>query len=282
MHLGAVAVAGLFAAELQALGLSEGALFVPLAFALVFATVLFAGFAIGPLAKLLGQSSGGGEGVLIVGANPWSLGLAKALRDMEIGVLIADTNWRRLRGARLDGHNTFYGEILSENADYSLDHSQFTYLIAATPNDAYNSLVCVEFAPELGRHRVFQVSNRDDDAEDEAIAYTSRGRTLTSRGRPFDALTRDWWNGWRFRVTKLSEEYTLEELYRDRGDNLDLILAKRPDGGLEFISPGKEDRAEGLMVLSFCPAKDQNGVRGEGAKRTDVSSMAGPTAPLPE
>lgn len=278
----AVAVAGLFAAELQALGLDEGALFVPLAFALVFATVLFAGFAIGPLAKLLGQSSGGGDGVLIVGANPWSLGLAKALRDMNVNVLIADTNWRRLRGARLDGHKTFYGEVLSENADYSLDHTQFTYLIAATPNDAYNSLVCVEFAPELGRHRVFQVSNRDDDADDEAIAYTSRGRTLTSRGRPFDALTRDWWNGWRFRVTKLSEEYTLEELYRDRGDNLDLILAKRPDGGLEFIGPGKEDRAEGLMVLSFSPVKDQKDARGEGARRDGGTTLAGPSAPLPE
>jgi NhaP-type Na+/H+ or K+/H+ antiporter len=277
----AVAVAGLFAAELQALGLDQGALFVPLAFALVFATVSFAGFAIAPLAKLLGQSSGGGEGVLIVGANPWSLGLAKALRDMDIGVIIADTNWRRLRAAKLDGHNTFFGEVLSENADYSLDHSQFNYLIAATANDAYNALVSVEFAPELGRHRVFQVSNTAEDAEDDAIAYTSRGRTLTSRGRAFDALTRDWWNGWRFRVTKLSDEYTLEDMYRDRGDTMDLILAKRADGSLDFIQPGQEDRARGHTVLSFCPVKDQDGVRGEGAKRSGGMTLAGPTAKLP-
>ena len=279
----AVAVAGLFAAELQALGLDQGALFVPLAFALVGVTVIFAGFFIGPLAKALGQSAGGGDGVLIVGANPWSLGLAKALRDMNISVLIADTNWRRLRAARLDGHNTFFGEVLSENADYSLDHSQFNYLIAATPNEAYNSLVSVEFAPELGRHRVFQIINNDDndDAEDAGIAYTSRGRTLTSRGRSFDALTRDWWSGWRFRVTKLSDEYTLEDLYRDRGDNLDLILAKKPEGTLEFIQLGQEDRARGATVLSFCAATDQDVLRGEGAKRGGGSILAGPTAKLP-
>ncbi|GLQ24975.1 sodium/hydrogen exchanger [Algimonas ampicilliniresistens] len=279
----AVAVAGLFAAELQALGLDQGALFVPLAFALVGVTVIFAGFFIGPLAKALGQSAGGGDGVLIVGANPWSLGLAKALRDMNIGVLIADTNWRRLRAARLDGHNTFFGEVLSENADYSLDHSQFNHLIAATPNDAYNALVSVEFAPELGRHRVFQVTNNDGngDAEDAGIAYTSRGRTLTSRGRSFDALTRDWWSGWRFRVTKLSDEYTLEDLYRDRGDNLDLIVAKKAEGGLEFIQPGQEDRARGATVLSFCAATDQDVTRGEGAKRAGGSTLAGPTAKLP-
>ena len=49
----AVAVAGLFAAEMNALGRDDGLVFVPLAFALVFATVLFAGFLIGPLAHLL-------------------------------------------------------------------------------------------------------------------------------------------------------------------------------------------------------------------------------------
>ncbi|GHA94912.1 sodium/hydrogen exchanger [Algimonas arctica] len=277
----AVAVAGLFAAELQALGLDQGALFVPLAFALVGVTVIFAGFFIGPLAKALGQSAGGGDGVLIVGANPWSLGLAKALRDMNINVLIADTNWRRLRAARLDGHNTYFGEVLSESADYSLDHSQFNHIISATPNDAYNALVSVEFGPELGRNRVFQIMNNDGEAEDESIAFTSRGRTLTSRGRSFDALTRDWWNGWRFRVTKLSDEYSLEDFYRDRGDNLDLIVAKKADGSLEFIQPGQEDRARKATVLSFCPATDKDVSRGEGAKRAGGSTLAGPTAKLP-
>ena len=277
----AVAVAGLFAAEMTALGRTDGAIFVPLAFALVFATVLFAGFLIGPLAHLLKLDSGDGDGVLIVGANPWSLGLAKALKDLHIKVTVADTNWRRLRGARLEGHNTFFGEVLSENADYSLDHSAFNILIAATPNEAYNALVCVEFGPELNRHRVFQIGAKENDEDDtESIAFTSRGRTLTSRGRSFDALTRDWWGGWRFRATSLSDEYTLEDLYKDRGDDLDLILARKPDGTLEFIQPGQEFRAEGATVLSFCPAKDTDGARGQGAKRSG-SGMAGPTSPLP-
>jgi len=253
---------------------------VPLAFALVFATVLFAGFLIGPISKLLGLAAGGGHGVMIVGANPWSLGLAKAIKDMGVKVTVADTNWRRLRGARLEGHATFFGEVLSENADYSLDHSAFDHLVAATPNDAYNSLVCVEFAPELGRHRVFQVPAQDGDEDDsDSIAFTSRGRTLTSRGRSFDALTRDWWGGWRFRSTNLSESYTLDDLYKDRGHDLDLILAVRPDGSLDFIQPGQEARAEGTAVLSFCPATDTDISRGEGAKKS--GGLSGPANPLP-
>ncbi|NNE58417.1 MAG: sodium:proton antiporter [Hellea sp.] len=265
----AVAVAGLFAAELTVLAqtpgltaaqqaaLQQGELFVPLAFALVFATVLFAGFAIGPMSKALGLSSESGDGVLIVGANPWSLGLAKALKDMGIGVLIADTNWRRLRDARLEGFSTFYGEVLSENADYRLDHSAFNHLITATPNDAYNALVCVEFAPELGRHRVFQVSGQDkSDKDGDMIAFTSRGRTLSSRGRSFDAFTADWWNGWRFKATNISEEYPLKALLDERGENVDIILVKR-ETGLEFVQPGISIKAIKGTVLTFGPVKER-------------------------
>ncbi len=261
----AVAVAGLFAAELQALGRPEGAMFVTLAFALVFATVLFAGFAIAPLSKALGLSSHSGDGVLIVGANPWSLGLAKALKDMGIGVLVADTNWRRLRGARLEGFATFYGEVLSENADYRLDHSTFNHLVAATPNDAYNALVCVEFAPELGRHRVFQVAGQDkEDNDSDTIAFTSRGRTLSSRGRSFDALTRDWWSGWRFKATNVSEEYPIASLLEERGDDVDLMLVKK-ETGLEFVQPGQGGKVSGGLVLTFGPVKDRTEAKLEAA-----------------
>jgi len=263
----AVAVAGLFAVELTELaktpGLSpevkamlmQGEMFVPLAFALVFATVLFAGFAIGPLSKALGLSSDHGDGVLIVGANPWSLGLAKSLKDMGIGVLVADTNWRRLRGARIEGFATFYGEVLSENADYRLDHSAFNHIVAATPNDAYNALVCVEFAPELGRHRVFQVSAQDwDEKDSDTIAFTSRGRTLSSRGRSFDAMTRDWWSGWRFKATNVSEEYPIGSLLEERGENVDIMLVKK-DSGIEFIQPGQGSKIAKGTVLTYGPVK---------------------------
>ena len=277
----AVAVAGLFAAELQVLGRPEGQEFVPLAFALVFATVLAAGFTIGPVAKLLGQSEGDGAGVMIVGANPWTLGLAKALKDMDVRVTMADTNWRRLRGARLEGLSTFYGEVLSENADYTMDHSAFNHIITATPNDAYNALVCVEFAPELGRHRVFQVAGQDkDDADGDGIAFTSRGRTLSSRGRSFDSLTRDWWSGWRFRSTKISENFTLDDFYKTRGEDIDILLLRKPDGSLEFVQPGGQTRISEGVLLSFCPATDTGDQpRGQGAKVSD--GLAGPASPLP-
>ena len=252
----AVAVAGLFATELNQIGRADGLIFVPLAFALVFATVLSAGFTIGPLTRFLGLAKTSNEGVMIVGANPWSLGLAKALKDIDVPVLIADTNWRRLRAARLDGFKVFYGEVLSENADHRLDHSVFGYLIAATPNDAYNSLVCVEFAPELGRHRVFQIAGAEMEEDERAtITYTARGRILNTKGRTSDRLTRDWWSGWRFRSTGLSEEFTIDDYLAERGEEAIIIMAKRPDGGLDFLTPDRKTKYEGSILLSFGPVR---------------------------
>ena len=284
----AVAVAGLFATELQEIGRPEGAIFVPLAFALVFATVLSSGFTITPLSKWLGFiKKDESEGVLIVGANPWSLGLAKAMKDMDIPVLVADTNWRRLRGARLEGFNVFYGEVLSENADHRLDHSAFIHLIAATPNDAYNSLVCVEFAPELGRHRVFQISGQEqEEADPGAINFTARGRTLATHGRSFDVLTRDWWSGWRFRSTTLSDEYSFQDFKNDRGEDIDILLAKRQDGTLDFLNPEQKSKADGATLLSFGPVKAQTADRGAGATTnapvtSDGAATIAPKGDLP-
>ncbi len=283
----AVAVAGLFATELQALGRPEGAMFIPLAFALVFATVTFAGFTITPMAKALGLTEDKAEGVMIVGANPWSLGLAKALKDMDIPVLVADTNWRRLRGARLEGLSVFYGEVLSENADHRLDHSAFAHLIAATPNDAYNSLVCVEFAPELGRHRVFQVSASESESTDpSSIVYTARGRSLATKGRSFDTLTRDWWSGWRFRSTTLTDEYPYSKFLEDRGEDVDILLAKRADGSLDFLKPASQSKAPGSTLLTFGPVRADDKERGEGASTaapvtSDGVAPLGSKKPLP-
>lgn len=275
----AVAVAGFFATELVAMGRTDGEIFVTLSFALVFATVLVSSFTVTPLAKLLGLATEHKEGVLIVGANPWSLGLAKALKDMDVPVTVADTNWRRLRGARLEGHHVFYGEVLSENADYSLDHSKFQHLIAVTPNDAYNALVCVEFAPELGRHRVFQLSGQDKDDDDPGtITFTSRGRIMSQKGRTFDALTRDWWGGWRFRATTLSENYRLSQFMDERGDTLDIMLVKRADGSLDIYQTGQKPKDEpGATLLTFGPVRESKAE----AVASDPAGLSGEGSPLP-
>lgn len=257
----AAATAGHLGASLIDVGRTDATILAPLVFAIVFATVVSSGFAVGPLARLLKLTETGPDRLLIVGANPWTLGLADALKSCDIPVTIADTSYRRLRQARLAGHDIFYGEVLSEAAEWRLEPSRFSALIAATANDAYNALVCIDYAPEFGRSHVFQLSasengDGEDSADDKerAIAFTARGRTLIRRGRNYDSLARDWWKGCRFKATKITEEYPLERYLEDAGESPDLVIARTAKGAVLPLGPGREPPdTEGTLIVRFTP-----------------------------
>ncbi len=275
----AAATAGHLSVSLLQGGREDAAVLAPLVFVAVFASVFGCGFAVAPLARALGLSESGPERLLIVGANPWSLGFADALKKADVPVTIADTSWRRLRAARLAGHDVYYGEVLSETADWRLEPSRFAALVAVTPNDAYNSLVCIEYAPELGRSHVFQLSGFDGpseaarvDDDPRAIAFTARGRTLIRRGRGYDGLARDWWGGWRFKSTRLTDEYSLEQCLKDAGDNADFILARRPNGSIALLGGSSKlpDAADTLLIRfarqpgpAVTPAGPESGPKSE-------------------
>ncbi len=256
----AVAVSGLFGSLLVDLS-REGRFFfsgadqiMPLAFAMVFTTVVLHGFTVGPLARALGLARKEKPGVLVVGANAWSLEFSKALEASGIEVIMADSSYRRLRAPREAGLDIFLGEVLSEDAELKLDHTRFSTVIALSTNDSYNALVASHFAPELGRHMVFQLSLSEVEESDErGLSSKARGRTLIRRGRTYDGLIRDQYRGWVFTRTRLSDKYTLEQFQADR-EKADLVAEIRPDGTLVLLGPNREPRGgEGTTLISFAP-----------------------------
>lgn len=256
----AVAVSGLFGALLTDLNRNSsfdiyGAeQIAPLAFAMVFATVVLHGFSIGPLSRWLGLARKERPGVLLVGVNPWSMDFAKALKASGVDSILADSNWRRLRPAREAGLETFFGEVLSEDAEVRLDHSRFETAVALSANEPYNALVSGHFAPELGRHKVYQLSSQEGEDEDpRGIGMGARGRTLIKRGRSYDSLIRDHYRGWEFARTKLTDKYGLEAFRADRPKS-DIVAEVRPDGTIVFNGPNREARGgDGVTLISFGP-----------------------------
>ena len=234
----------------------------PLAFAMVFTTVVLHGFTIGPLSRFLGLARREKPGVLMVGATPWSLELARTLKESGVETIVADSNWRRLRPAREAGLETFFGEVLSEDAEVRLDHSRFETALALSANEPYNALVSSHFAPELGRHKVYQLSAHEGEEEDpRAMGVSTRGRTLIRRGRGYDQLIRDLYRGWTFSKTQLTEKYGLADLRRDRPD-ADFIAEVRTDGSVFFLGANREPRAgDGAILITFGPpqAVEQGG-----------------------
>jgi NhaP-type Na+/H+ or K+/H+ antiporter len=250
----AVAVASFFGAALVGLGEADGARLIPLAFAMVFSTVVLHGFSIGPLAKLLGLASRERPGVLIVGATPWSAALAAKLKEMKIPVMVADASWRRLRPARLADVETYYGEILSEVTEHHLDLNRFGTLLALSGNEAHNALVCTDLAPELGRAAIYQINARGKDEDDRrALSYTLQGRIFLHSGATLDELLRRHYAGWIYQRTRLSEEYPPEKYLKDLGEEAEIVLIIRKEALLVASHEAPLRPEVGDIVLAYIP-----------------------------
>ena len=249
-----VAVAGLFGERLVEIGIADADRIAPLAFALVAATVVLHGFTLTPMARLLGLTASSTTGVIILGGSRWSVALAEALQKMGLQVIIADPNHAHLRGAREAGLDTFFGDILSKAAEERLNFVAYEKLICATDNDAYNTLVATDLAPEFGRDNVFQVKRLREASSRHALPATLGGRVIGGGKTYFEANALIS-QGWEFRVTGLSEEFTLDQL-REKHPEAILIAELGKGGTLRFLEPEADPKnAVDVELLSLIPAK---------------------------
>ncbi len=276
----AVAVSSFFGAALVTAGYADGEKLIPLAFAMVFTTVIAHGFTIGPLSKALGLASRERPGVLIAGASPWSIALAAKLKELEIPVMVADASWRRLQPARLADVPTYYGEILSEVTEHHLDLNRFGYLLALSGNEAHNALVSTDLAPELGRAAIYQVNARGKDEEDrQALSYTLQGRTFLHSGVPLDELLRRHYKGWVYQRTRLSEEYPPERYKEDAGPDHEIVLVIRKDAILFASREAVVEPAIGDTVLAYAPKPPEKPAQAPAAGEAVEASPPGNPSP---
>ena len=171
----AAAIAGVAGERLANAGYPDARLVLPLVFAVIASTVVLHGLTLAPLARRLKLASGGRTGLLIIGASAFTVALGEALRGAGVPVLILDRSTAALRPARLAGLQTMRVEILSVLGEEVIDLRDFEHLLAATPDDAYNALVCTRFATEFGRERVYQITP-DESSGRNAASREWRGK----------------------------------------------------------------------------------------------------------
>ncbi|MFD1880330.1 cation:proton antiporter [Paracoccus pacificus] len=268
-----VAVSGIFGNQLVQVGIEDGALIAPLAFALVLVTVVLHGFTLAPLARSLGVSGSGAPGLLIVGGNRFTTGLAKALKNQEVDVLIADPNLAHLRLPRSEGIPVFYGDILGEAAENSVEFIAFQDILAATDNDAYNTLVATDLAPEFGRDAIWQVVRHKDDRPRHSLPAGLGGQTLNG-GQTLTQLEDMLREGWIFRTTRLTDEYTLEDWRAARPGVLPLILVsdKRV---ISFVADDASLKGgAGTRIISLIPPEIAEAIRKAATDATPASALS--------
>lgn len=228
-----VAVAGLFGDRLLNLGFEDAALIGPLAFVLVAVTVVVHGFTLAPFARWLGLAGSETPGVIIIGGSNWTTAFAEALQKADIPVLMTDPNYGHLRLARTAGIETFSGDILSEAAEQRLELVSYATLVAATDNDAYNTLVATDLAPEFGRDNVFQIKRENTNSTRHQLPRTLGGRKF-GPDETHAGMERMVMEGWTFRITRLTEEFTVEDWRKEQPD-ANMVARITPTGTIKLI-----------------------------------------------
>ncbi|MEF2073737.1 cation:proton antiporter [Consotaella aegiceratis] len=252
----AVAVSGLFGSTLAAYGVEDGRRMIAFTFAVVAATIVLHGFTLGPLARVLGLRAAERPGMLLVGASRFTIGLARRLNALNVPTLVADSNWSRISEARLAEVETWFGEILSESAHHSLNLSRFSYIVAATDNDAYNTLICTDFAPEVGRSAVFQIGATNGNSDRHSVNYTIGGLPLFKPGKTFAELRDHAVDGWIFQATRLTETFDFDAFTSSCPEGTHVLLWVRPSGALVFAAvEGSGSPTTGDTILSFGPRR---------------------------
>ncbi len=236
----AASMGGLFAPKLLAAGYDDADTLVPLIFFVVFTTVICHGFSFPWLAKKLNLASNQSEGIVIVGGSPWTTNLAVLLKKMNIPVLIVDSSWHHLKDARNSNIPVYYGEILSERGEATLDFSQMGYILAATDNDAYNALTCNTFAAHFGRDRVYQLPmHRSTVKESKVLKVSNRGRFVFNDDLQFEGLMTNYYRGWRFKHTQITKEFDFQSFVKQSADRAVPVILIRKNGHLIIEIPEK-------------------------------------------
>lgn len=250
-----VAVAGLFGDRLVQAGIEDAAQISSLAFALVAGTVVLHGFTLKPVARMLGLTAAMTPGVLIVGGNRWSVELGRVLDKLELPVMISDPNRSHLRDARDAGLRIYTGDILSEGAEHRLDLMAYETVVAATDNDSYNTLVATDLAPEFGRENVYQLNRDTSDSSRYALPPKLGGRPVGA-GETYWEVQRRMWDGWEFRSTTLSEEFTLQDWYDTNPEGIP-VADIGPRGTLRILGPEDAPKeAKGTQLIAMLPMKE--------------------------
>ncbi len=254
----AAITAGIFGPALVAAGYQDAEALLPIVFLVIVATVLIHGLTLGPLAQKMGLAAEEENGLLIVGVSPWTQALAHTLKELNVYSVVVDGSYQRLKQLRMDGIKVYYGEILSEHADYELEDEHLSFLLCATDNHYYNALVCKAQGHRFGHHRTFQLGpQQESEQEEKRLVVQQRGYFAFEPPIDFFTLHQRLDDGWTIQTIRIRKKFDISRLQEDLGqigDDWFLLGGVSQSGQLELYSSEQPFKSEvGWTLLFFAP-----------------------------
>ncbi|SFH58461.1 cation:proton antiporter [Pisciglobus halotolerans] len=248
----ALTVSGYFAEILIADGYEDATLLTALTFALVFITVCAHGFTLGPLAKKLGLASTERPGILIVGANTFSIAFAEYCQSIGIPVLIVDHSYTHYQRAKDKGIPAYYGEILSEHTQFNIDLTPYETMLIMTDEAAYSALVFQSYVQEFGYNHTFILAVQiKHDFQKQTFPSSMKSNILF--GELSEELNQKLKDGKTFSLVDLN--ITERKMMESENLPIDgtLLFILKKNGSLSFVTVNHRivlDKGDQAVVLS--------------------------------
>lgn len=247
----AAAISALFSIQLEQQGYAQASLLVPLTFMVIIGTVTFQSLTARPLAIWLKVAEPEPRGFLIVGANPVARTVAAALDNHGFHTLLADSNWGNIRAALIEGRHTFYGNVVSEQADHQLDLIGIGRMLILSPHQEINCLAAMRYRSEFGDRNVYSLQVVIEDPE-KRLARPPCGRIAFGEDVSYSKLAEMLRQGAKIHSTRLTEEFDFDDFYKRNYSRAVILFALTPRDDLRVYSPIDEiEPSPGWTLISL-------------------------------
>ncbi len=205
-------------------------------FLVIVSTVAFYALLAAPLARMLDLADTNPQGLLFASTTDWVRDLATVVQKAMFPVILADTNYSHISKARQEGLTAYCASILSEEVEEQLELSGVGRLFAVTRNDEVNELAANDYAHLFGKKNVYRLAPGDSKKGTRSSQEGNvGGRVLFGPEHDENALRTRYRQGWRFRATKLSEEFGIDDFRKMHGEKA-FIAMYVESGNLHVIT----------------------------------------------
>ena len=166
----AAGIASLFGLKLAMEGEPGAEYITPLVFMIVLGTVLLNATTARLFAKIVGVFLKSSDGILIVGASPFSRLVATYLKNNNRRVVLLDSNVSHIEKAKKEGLEAIESNIFTDELIENVELNDMGYLLAFTGSASVNKHAMSKYSKEFGEKGAYRLISEEEVNGKEAIA----------------------------------------------------------------------------------------------------------------